>query len=113
MVGTIPAPKAMSNIVVERVTKGKEPAVWLFSRATLERIPELNQEIGAIPIETIVPKPLRENRIANVPVFEWLGLFVALPCYLSPHGSDQSRSEPARRRMAQAAAKDWTASRTR
>jgi len=79
IVGTITGPKGEVNIVVERVTEGEAPPAWLFSRETLDRIPELNQEISAIPIEKVLPNFLREKHVANIPLFEWLGLFIGMP----------------------------------
>ncbi len=79
VVGTIASAKGDVEIVLERVTKAKDPAVWLFSRDTLERIPELDEEVSTLPIEKLLPKFLVENRIASVPLFEWLGLFAGMP----------------------------------
>jgi MscS family membrane protein len=79
IVGTISGANGDVDIVVERVTKGSPPPVWLFSRETLDRIPELDREISAIAIEKALPEFLTKNRLANIALFEWLGLFLGIP----------------------------------
>jgi MscS family membrane protein len=53
--------------------------VWLFSPKTLDAIPDLYKEVNVEPVETVLPSFLTETRFANIPLFEWLAIFVAMP----------------------------------
>jgi MscS family membrane protein len=52
--------------------------VWLFARSTLERIPDVHNEIDLVPIDRYLPGFLTV-RIAGIRLFEWLLLIVVLP----------------------------------
>jgi MscS family membrane protein len=79
LVGTITTAKGDLDIFVERVDRGKLGKTWLFSRRTLQAIPDVFQEIGKPPVEEILPEFLVNRRLAKIPLFEWLTLFVGLP----------------------------------
>jgi len=79
LVGTITTAKGDLDIFVERVDRGKLGKTWLFSRKTLQAIPDVFQEIGKPPVEEILPEFLVNRRLAKIPLFEWLTLFVGLP----------------------------------
>src|ERR1700756_654057 len=79
LVGTITTAKGDLDIFVERVDHGKLGKTWLFSRRTLQAIPDVFQEIGKPPVEEILPEFLVNRRLAKIPLFEWLTLFVGLP----------------------------------
>jgi MscS family membrane protein len=78
-VGTITTETQKTDILVERVTRGKNPPVWLFSSKTLDTIPELYQEVSIVPVERLVPAFLVETRIGQIALFQWLAVFVGLP----------------------------------
>jgi MscS family membrane protein len=78
-VGTITTDSRKADILVERVTRGKNPPVWLFSSKTLDIIPELYEEVSTVPVEHLVPSFLVETRIGQIPLFQWLAVFVGLP----------------------------------
>jgi MscS family membrane protein len=46
--------------------------VWLFSRQTLESIPDVFKESSAPAVENLLPEFLVKTRLASVPLFEWL-----------------------------------------
>jgi MscS family membrane protein len=79
LVGTISTANGDLNILVERVDRGKAGEVWLFSRQTLDSIPEVFQELSAPRIESILPAFLVNTRLATIPLFEWLAFFVGIP----------------------------------
>ena len=79
LVGTIATSQGDLDILVERVDRGKLGKIWLFSRKTLEKIPNVFPELNSPPVEKILPEFLVNTRLANVPLFEWLALFVGLP----------------------------------
>ncbi len=79
LVGTITTAKGPLNIQLERVDRGNVGRVWLFSRNTLKSIPDVFAELNTLPIEKVLPKFL-VKRVAHVPLFHWLTLFLGLPC---------------------------------
>ena len=79
LVGTISTAKGDIDIQVERVDRGKLGKTWLFSRKTLETIPDVFPEINKPTVEKILPAFLVNNRLAEVPLFEYLALFVGMP----------------------------------
>jgi MscS family membrane protein len=82
IVGTIDGDNGDLDIVVERVDRGDTGLLWLFSGRTLDAIPELFEEINVVAVESILPEFLVSTRIARIPLFEWLAVFVGIPiCY--------------------------------
>jgi MscS family membrane protein len=79
LVGTISSDRGNADIVVERVDRGKDGLLWLFSSETLSAVPRLYEENDAIEIETVVPKFLVETRIGKIPLFAWLAMLAGLP----------------------------------
>jgi MscS family membrane protein len=79
LVGTIPTANGDLDIVVERVDRGKAGKVWLFSRKTLDSISSVYQELSTPAVEKILPGFLVETRVATIPLFEWLAVFVGMP----------------------------------
>ncbi len=79
LIGTIASTRGNVNILVERVAYSKAGALWLFSRGTLDQIPDLFAELSEIPVETLLPPFLLKTRIGGVALFNWIGLFVGLP----------------------------------
>ena len=78
-VGTINTADGELNIMVERIDRGKAGKVWLFSRRTLSLIPNVFQELEAPPLEQFLPEFMVVTRLAGVPLFEWLALFIGMP----------------------------------
>jgi MscS family membrane protein len=79
LVGAISSGDGTVDILVERVSPNKKPPVWLFSRKTLDSIPDLYEEIDEVPVENLLPGFLVHTRIAQIALFEWLAVFVGLP----------------------------------
>jgi MscS family membrane protein len=79
LVGTIETDNGHFDILVERVDRGKVGRVWLFSRTTLNSIPDLYEELNTLPVESILPGFLVNTRLATIPLFQWLAVFVGLP----------------------------------
>ncbi len=79
LVGTISTSKGDLDIVLERVDRGKLGKAWLFSRKTLDAIPDVFQELSTPPVEKVLPEFLVKTRLARVPLFEWLALFIGMP----------------------------------
>ena len=80
LIGAIPSAEGDVDVLVERVTRDDKVAtVWLFSRQTLERIPELYAEVDEIRVDALLPPFLLNTRVAGVALFNWVGLFLGLP----------------------------------
>jgi len=79
LVGAITTDTGKVNIFVERVTRGKNPPVWLFSSKTLDSVPDLTSALQAVPVETLIPAFLVQARIGQIPIFQILALVVGLP----------------------------------
>jgi MscS family membrane protein len=79
LVGTIESDLGDMEILVERVDRKNAESVWLFSRQTLDAIPELYAEVNNGQVQTGIAKYLLETRIAHIALIHWLALFVGLP----------------------------------
>ena len=78
-VGTINAGKGDVDIVLERVDRKETGRIWLFSAKTLDAVPALYEEMNTVPVESVLPEFLVKTRIAEIPLFEWLAVFVGMP----------------------------------
>lgn len=79
LVGTVSSAAGDVDILVERVDRKDAGSIWLFSRDTLDAIPELYAEVNADIHENRLTRFLLETRIAHVAVIHWLAFFVGLP----------------------------------
>ena len=79
LVGTISGSAGNVDIIVERVTRPQGEAIWLFSRATLDAVPGLYQEISGGRVYAWLPDALVDNRIAGIRLVEWLAVLIGLP----------------------------------
>jgi MscS family membrane protein len=77
-VGTISSAQGDVEILVERKT-GKSGSIWLFSRKSLARIPDLYQETNAPAIDSVLPPVLVNTKFAGIALFEWLAVLLGLP----------------------------------
>lgn len=78
LVGTIGSTDGPVDIVLERVTQNKA-SIWLFSRKTLDSIANVFEEVDEVSVENLLPGFLVHTRIASVPLFELLAVFLGLP----------------------------------
>ncbi len=70
------------DVVVERITRGSAPPMWLFSRRTLASIPEAYAEVNLVPVDRFLPSFVGRPRVGGIRLFEWIVLLVVLPiCY--------------------------------
>jgi MscS family membrane protein len=79
LVGTIRTGSGDTDIVVERVRRKDAVSVWLFSRTTLQAVPELYAEVESETSTSGLIKFLLDTRIAHIALIHWLALFVGLP----------------------------------
>jgi MscS family membrane protein len=82
VIGTITTADGTLDVVLERVTRGAQAPVWLFSRATLDAIPDVYDGVDLVAVDRFLPTFLTRRRIAGIRLFEWLALVLLLPaCY--------------------------------
>jgi MscS family membrane protein len=79
LVGTITTANGDLDIKLERIDRGKAGKVWLFARNTLNSIPGVFQEVSVPPVENFLPEVLVKNRLATIPLYEWLAVFFGIP----------------------------------
>ena len=79
VVGTINTSTGSLELIVERVDVGGGTRVWLFSRATLQSIPRVYQEINLVTVDRFLPSFLTQPRFVGVRLFDWLVFLVGLP----------------------------------
>jgi len=79
LVGTISTANGDLDILLERVDRGNAGQVWLFSRKTLDSIPDVFQELSTPPVEKLLPEFLVNTRLATIPLFEWVAVLVGMP----------------------------------
>ncbi len=77
-IGTIASAAGDIDIVIERVTRGRSAPVWLFSKATLDAVPEVYEEVTR---ETIVPGFLASTRVVGLRLIEWAVLLLGVPLF--------------------------------
>jgi MscS family membrane protein len=79
VVGTINTSSGPLDLVVEQVDVGGPVRVWLFSRATLQAIPQVYKEIDLVTLDGVLPSALMGPRVFGVRIFDWLVLFIGIP----------------------------------
>ncbi len=78
-VGTIHSDNGDVDIVLERVDRGDSGSLWLFSRKTLQFIPELYNAANPESFEDMLPKFVVKTQIAGIALYHWLAAIVGVP----------------------------------
>ena len=81
LLGAVRGENRTVEVILERVGRGNWGSLWLFSRDTLESIPDLYDEIDVVAVDSILPPFLVENRFAGIVLFEWMAVFVGVPLF--------------------------------
>lgn len=66
-------------VVLVRVTDPSAGKVWLFSYETLNKVPELYDNLQVHQIEKRLPQTLVSKIFLGMPLWQWLGLLIAIP----------------------------------
>jgi len=74
VIGTIATADGSLDLVLERVGR-----TWLFSRKTLNAIPEVFAEIDLVSVDRYLPDFLAKRRIGGIRLFEWLAALLLIP----------------------------------
>lgn len=78
-IGVVKTESGAYDIVLNRVQRGNEPPIWLFSAQTLRHVPETYEELSDAGVEKYLPRWLVETRIFGSPAWRWLTLILGLP----------------------------------
>jgi MscS family membrane protein len=66
-------------VVLVRATDPNAGKIWLFSSETLSKVPELYDNLQVHQIEKKLPQTLVSKTFLGMPLWQWLGLLVAVP----------------------------------
>ncbi len=77
-VGTLVVEEDSVPIELTRVKNAEGSTRWVFSRATVTAIPELDRGYGPNDIEDRIPKRLRSPYVLGLAPWQWIGIVVAL-----------------------------------
>lgn len=78
-VGTVKTPSGSLEILLERVQRGNNPPVWLFSAETLKNVPEIYKELNVRTLDTYLPKFLVNTWFLWFPLWQWLLILLLIP----------------------------------
>jgi MscS family membrane protein len=67
------------DIVLDRVTRGAGPPIWLFSNATLAVVPAVYDEVTLGWGDSALPRVLTSTRLGGVRLLEWVAVLLGLP----------------------------------
>ena len=78
-IGIVETASRSYAIMLERVQKGKEPPLWLFSSQTLKFIPELYRGIKPRSVDRYIPEVLKETKFLKYPLWQWITFILIIP----------------------------------
>jgi MscS family membrane protein len=78
-IGTIQTSSGSLDILLERVQRGNSPPIWLFSAATLAKVPQIYQELDVRTLDDYLPKFLVDTWILWFPLWRWLVIILVIP----------------------------------
>jgi MscS family membrane protein len=78
-VGTLKTPSGSLEILLERVQRGNNPPIWLFSAETLRNVPEIYKELDVRTLVTYLPKFLMNTWFLWFPLWQWLLILLLIP----------------------------------
>jgi len=79
VVGTIVTADGTLELLVDRVNRGAAAPVWLFSRKTLDVIPDVYDDVDLVSLDRFLPTFLIKRRIGGIRLFAWLVLLLIVP----------------------------------
>ena len=78
-VGTVKTSSGSLDILLERVQRGNNPPIWLFSAETLKNVPEIHKELDVGSIEPYLPKFLVNTWFLWFPLWKWVIVLLLIP----------------------------------
>jgi MscS family membrane protein len=76
-VGSIETKSGTLNIVLDRVIRGNQSPVWLFSSETLRGVPKAFNDLKGTGIDRFIPQPLKDIKVFSLPLWRWIALILA------------------------------------
>ena len=70
------------EILLDRIQRGANPPIWLFSAETLLNVPAMAEQAQPSWMERHLPKVLLEKRLLSVQLYRWVGVLIAIPLFL-------------------------------
>ena len=77
--GTMTSGDVEVDLDLVRVNDPSSGKIWLISAETLAKVPELYDQVEARQVEHDLPSILVKHQIAGMPLWQWLGLLLAIP----------------------------------
>jgi MscS family membrane protein len=76
--GTMSAGDVEADLEVVRVSDPNAGKIWLISSDTLTKLPELYDQVEARQVEHKLPAVLVKHQFAGMPLWQWIGLLLAV-----------------------------------
>jgi MscS family membrane protein len=77
--GTMSSGDVEADLELVRVADPSVGKVWLISAGTLEKVPELYDQVQARQVETRLPQWVVKHQLAGMPLWQWLALVLMIP----------------------------------
>ncbi len=77
--GNIASGDVETDLELVRVTDPSVGKIWLISSDTLDKIPELYDQVQARQVETRLPPWVVKHQFAGMPLWQWLALLLLVP----------------------------------
>ena len=78
-VGTVKIPSGSLDVLLERVERGNEPPIWLFSSETLKEVPGIYGELKVHAIDAYLPEFLVNTWVVGFPLWHWFFVLLVIP----------------------------------
>lgn len=83
LVGVASTSSGKVEIWLDRVQRGDNPPIWLFSKDTLKLVPEVYEDIDNVPeMERYLPEWLKAKPIFSLPLWRFFSILVSIPLIL-------------------------------
>src|SRR5580692_8040298 len=77
--GSMSSGDVEADLELVRVSDPSLGKIWLISSDTLEKIPELYDQVEARQVETRLPPWVVKHQLAGMPLWQWLALVLIIP----------------------------------
>jgi len=77
-IGVVKTSTGSYDITLERVQRGTDPPVWLFSSETLKQLPEIHRDFDYDRVERYVPSFLQDKKLFHYPLWRWTAIVLLI-----------------------------------
>ena len=78
-IGTVQTASGGLDILLERIQRGKNPPIWVFSAETLTKVSDAEEEVDARGLAAYLPDFLLNNWFLWFPLGQWLAILLVIP----------------------------------